>query len=484
MDSIHVDRLLSAVLFAMAGFWSGAISGSERVLFKSQVATDVFPKIADVIADGMAWIQVRATQPENIGTNEMTLKLDAFRAGKWELHAMQFQTQLDEFRNDATEDAIIWLEQTALERTPQLKGGLGEKLLHRFLHGLGRLLVEKKAASQLKNWARTAFTQLGIQVSSPAQLFVTKSLITLESAVLEWLCECMQLIRSRTQTRLGSLFGRRGFTLIELLVVIAIIAILAAMLLPALAKAKSRAESMACVNNIKQLIAAAHVYALDNGDKWPANSQGDSGVNLANPPATYVPKVWVEGREGSNLTDQQTADGMVSDKVSLLAPYMGKSKASFRCPSDKALTRVGAVSYYRPRSYGMSTFVGWAGAAYHNEPSGGYRVFLKTSSVGRSSDIFVFGELHPFSICRPQFGVHMDAAQIYHFPGNQHGKSSVFSFADGHAESHKWLNARFNNPGMPESDGRWHDHTAAHPTAPYAQIQTDLNWLRTHTSYR
>jgi len=277
---------------------------------------------------------------------------------------------------------------------------------------------------------------------------------------------------------------RNGFTLIELLVVIAIIAILAAMLLPALSRAKNKAEGIACVNNIRQLIAAAHVYALDNGDKWPANSQGDAAVNLANPPANYVPSVWVEGREGSNLTDQQTADGMVSDKISLLAPYMGRTKASFRCPSDKALTKVGAVSYYRPRSYGLNTFVGWAGAAYHNEPSGGYQVFKKTASVGRSADVFIFGEIHPYSICRPQFGVHMDAAQMYHFPGNQHGKSSVFSFADGHAETHKWLSGKFNNPGMAENDTRWHDHTAAHPTASLTEIQTDLTWLRLHTTYK
>jgi hypothetical protein len=144
--------LLATVLFAMAGFWSGALSGSERVISKSQLATDVFPKIADSIADGMAWIQVRATHSENLSTNEMTLKLEAFRAGKWELHAEQFQTQLDEFRNDSVVDAINWLERTALERTPKLRGGLGEKLLHKFLHGLGRLLAEKKAGSQLRSW--------------------------------------------------------------------------------------------------------------------------------------------------------------------------------------------------------------------------------------------------------------------------------------------------------------------------------------------
>ena len=281
------------------------------------------------------------------------------------------------------------------------------------------------------------------------------------------------------------LIRQHGFTLIELLVVIAIIAILAAMLLPALAKAKSKAESIACINNCKQLITAAHVYALDNSDKWPGNGPGSSTVDLANPPANYVPTVWVEGREGSNLTDPRTADGMVSDRLSLMGSYMGKTKASFRCPSDKASTTTGGVTYYRPRSYGMNTFVGWQGATYHNEPSAAYRIFSRTTSTARSADIFVFGELHPFSICRPQFGVHMDGGNVYHIPGNQHQKMSVFAMADGHAESHKWVNTKFNNPGMAESDSRWHSgHEAPHPTATLVEIQTDLSWLRTHTTYR
>jgi prepilin-type N-terminal cleavage/methylation domain-containing protein/prepilin-type processing-associated H-X9-DG protein len=276
----------------------------------------------------------------------------------------------------------------------------------------------------------------------------------------------------------------QGFTLIELLVVIAIIAILAALLLPALSKAKGKAESITCLNNIKQLIAAAHVYALDNDDKWPANGAGNSTIDLANPPANHVPNVWVEGREGSNLTDQSSADGMVSDRVSLLAPYMAKTKASFRCPSDKALTTVGAAKYYRPRSYGMNIYVAWRGAPHHDEPSPGYRVFLKTSSVNQPSDIFVFGEIHPYSICRPQFGVHMTGNSVYHFPGNQHGKVSGFAFADGHAEAHKWVNGKFNDPGQPESSGSWHSHNAAHPSATLAQIQADLDWLRAHTTSR
>lgn len=282
----------------------------------------------------------------------------------------------------------------------------------------------------------------------------------------------------------GNRAALRAFTLIELLVVIAIIAILAALLLPALSKAKNKAQAMACLNNTKQLIAAAHLYAMDNGEKWPANGPGNSGVDLANPPANYVPNVWVEGREGSNLTDPATADGMVSEKVSLLAPYIARSKGSFRCPSDNAPTTVGAVRYFRPRSYGMNIYVAWAGAPYHNAPAPGFQIFLKSTDVRRPADIFVFGEIHPYSICRPQFGVHMQMPSVYHFPGNQHGRVSTFTFADAHAENHRWVNGRFNNPGLRESDGRWHSHTAVHPTAKLAEIQADFDWLRAHTSHR
>src|SRR5436309_15680927 len=104
-----------------------------------------------------------------------------------------------------------------------------------------------------------------------------------------------------------------GFTLIELLVVIAIIAILAAMLLPALSRAKQKSQGVACINHLKQLITASILYTVDNRDWWPLNNPGDDSVNLANPPANYVPKVWAEGREGSNLMDEPTAQGMVSE---------------------------------------------------------------------------------------------------------------------------------------------------------------------------
>jgi prepilin-type N-terminal cleavage/methylation domain-containing protein/prepilin-type processing-associated H-X9-DG protein len=270
-----------------------------------------------------------------------------------------------------------------------------------------------------------------------------------------------------------------GFTLIELLVVIAIIAILAALLLPALARAKQKGLAISCVNNIKQLAVASVVYSVDYRDSWPLNNYGDDAVDLANPPANYYPRVWAEGREGSNLIDDAEAQGMVSDKVSLIAPYL-KSKKVFRCPGDTQPWKINGMTMTRPRSFGMNAYVAWTGALWNNMPNEQrYYVFRKSSECRNPSMIFFFGEIHPDSLCRPMFGINMDANTIYHYPGNYHGKVSNFVFLDSHVEGHKWRDSQFNSPNP--APANWHDHTgnAAKPSS-----ASDLDWLKQHTTFK
>jgi prepilin-type N-terminal cleavage/methylation domain-containing protein len=303
-----------------------------------------------------------------------------------------------------------------------------------------------------------------------------------------------QISHNRPRHSSGRRSSRKAFTLIELLVVIAIIAILAGMLLPALATAKAKATMISCINNEKQLVLATISYSSDFDDKWVANNGGDDVVNLANPPANYQPTVWIQGREGSNLGNQASADGMISEKVSLLATYMGKAKASFKCPGDKSLHVYNGQKVTFPRSYAMNTFVGWTPTTettHAGEPAGYpnsiYKVYKKTSE-GKPAEYFIFGEVHPLSICRPQFGTHPGGTAqglIYHVPGNYHNQISTFSFGDGHAEVHKWINGLFNNPKLPEGDTSWHNHGSAFSASANggpAKIQTDLGWLNTHAT--
>ena len=228
-----------------------------------------------------------------------------------------------------------------------------------------------------------------------------------------------------------------GFTLIELLVVIAIIAILAALLLPALSKAKGTATRVVCLNNQKQLVLT---WALSSGDHHEALvPNGGDG-------RTALPDLWVHG--GNHGDDQTLTNSayLVSPRYALFAPYL-KTVAQYKCPADRSKWPIGNGKIASElRSYSLNSYLGTR-AVNAQRPvilNSAYRVHLKSSSLAteKPAERFVFMDVNPANICTPGFGVDMNLQTIIHYPSVLHRGLGVVAFADNHVESHKWLDSR------------------------------------------
>lgn len=272
-----------------------------------------------------------------------------------------------------------------------------------------------------------------------------------------------------------------GFTLIELLVVIAVIAILAALLLPALSKARDRAEGISCLNNTRQLTLAWQIYADDFSGLLPYNlgMNGSSFRTNLN---------WVNNVMTWDLSPDNTNTATLADAS--LGPYVNGATSIYRCPSDHALSSIQRAAGWdhRIRSYSMNAMVGNAGAfsasgVNINNPD--YTQFFKITQIPRPSEIFVFLDEHPDSI---DDGYFLDKdVQVTHgyggnaewldLPASYHNNSAAFSFADGHASLHRWLKSKTICPPVPNGANL----PIQIPASP-ADERADFDWILQHMS--
>ena len=250
----------------------------------------------------------------------------------------------------------------------------------------------------------------------------------------------------------------RAFTLIELLVVIAIIGILAALLLPTLAKSKARAESVTCSKNIQQLTLAWIMYAEDNGDRLVNNHGVQQTLARRNNWANNV-EDWESSDDNTNL---------VLLSGSLLGPYASGSTRIYKCPAD----REPAPNGPRTRSMSMNAMVGDPGELT-NYFNASYAQFFKQAEVRSPSGIFVFLDELADTLNDGFFVNRLDDYAWGNVPGSYHNGGANFAFADGHLESHRWVVPATIRAVMRRRIDKY-------PAAPV----TDFEWLKVRTSVK
>jgi prepilin-type N-terminal cleavage/methylation domain-containing protein/prepilin-type processing-associated H-X9-DG protein len=264
----------------------------------------------------------------------------------------------------------------------------------------------------------------------------------------------MKTSRSSAHTGFGQVrnlsIARNGFTLIELLVVIAIIAILAAMLLPALGAAKIKAQALRCMSNSRQLMLGWIQYPGDNNDQL-VNNYGGNYASKEQANKTY--RSWVNEYLSWDAADMFGNPMDDTDGITQAVFYQyTRSTSIYKCPADNYVSSAqrGAGIKSRPRSYSMNGFFGafmpitlGSFAALHpglnnNYPT--YRQFLTSTSIRSPSRMFVLLDEHPDSINDGfmQTDPTPTPAAFADLPASYHGGACGIAYADGHSEIHMW----------------------------------------------
>ncbi|MCP5519742.1 MAG: type II secretion system protein [Verrucomicrobiales bacterium] len=282
-----------------------------------------------------------------------------------------------------------------------------------------------------------------------------------------------------TVVRASRRTGRGAFTLIELLVVIAIIAILAGMLLPALSKAKTKAQGILCMGNTKQLMLAWSMYVGDSNERLPF-----AYAQEGNPSHANYKYAWVHGI--INYTASNSDNWNITNTLAAgcIWPYTGGSAAIYKCPADRSQVRTPTGQMVpRVRSLSMNSWCGMNEGQHTWFGGPEFRAYLKSTDFvdPGPSMTWVLIDEHPDSINDGFFCIDMKgypnpaSTALPDVPSSTHNKACGMSFADGHSEIKKWLDPRTappvtysaSNPGM---------GSAVQPNNP------DVVWLWEHTT--